>query len=100
MLTAMGVSIDTLSMNNMRYVTIKDQDSITVIKELSGQFSLNANKNSVQLNAKNLVASVDQYPAIQANEIKVASARDSFYFSAWTTCGGEKVHLMDGYIYP
>ncbi|MEC7268171.1 MAG: hypothetical protein VXV82_06080, partial [Bacteroidota bacterium] len=80
MLTAMGVSIDTLSMNNMRYVTIKDQDSITVIKELSGQFSLNTNKNSVQLNAKNLIASVDQYPAIQANEIKVASARDSFFF--------------------
>ena len=80
MLTAMGVSIDNLSMNNMRYVTIKDQDSITVIKELSGQFSLNANKNSVQLNAKNLVASVDQYPAIQAEEIDITSARDSFFF--------------------
>ena len=97
-LTAIGVSIDNLSTNNMRYVTIKDQDSITVIKELSGQFSLNSSKNSLRLKAKNLMANVDQYPAIQADEVEITSARDSFFFGMNNLRWGESafngwVHL-------
>ncbi|MGB1051501.1 MAG: translocation/assembly module TamB domain-containing protein [Chitinophagales bacterium] len=79
MLTAMGVSIENLSMDRMRYVMIKDQDSIPVIQELSGQFSLTSDENSTLVKANNLVATVDQYPAIQADAIQITSTIDSFY---------------------
>ena len=79
MLTAMGVSIENLSMDRMRYVMIKDQDSIPVIQELSGQFSLTSDENSTLVKANNLVATVDQYPAIQVDAIQITSTIDSFY---------------------
>ena len=89
MLTTMGISIENFSMDNMRYITIKDQDSVTVIKELSGQFSLVSNDHSLRVKANNLLTAVDQYPVIQAKSIEITSTSDSFYFGADNLRWGE-----------
>lgn len=82
MLRAVGLDINNLSMDNLQYVTIRGNDSIAVIKELSGQFSLASSDNTLHLHAKNLTSDILQFPTIQADGIQVLSTPDSLCFGA------------------
>ena len=97
MLHAIGISINNLSMNSLQYVTINYEDSTTVVEELSGEFSLLSNDDTFQATARNIVARVDQYPAIQADEIDITSTSDSFSFGTDNFSWGESA--FNGYLH-
>ena len=74
----LGLSLNKVLVNDFTYTTVFDKDSFPVVKNLSGIFSVTTTENLFALSSSNLIADLDQYPAISADNIEIYSTKDSF----------------------
>ena len=102
----LNLSIDTLSINELTYTSVRDNDSVSIVNNLSGIFSIISEENLFDARAINLYANLDQYPLMDGDEVHIHSSKDAFqvhlkdfHFGSSVFNGMLDLPLKD-YIYP